>query len=56
LWDSGQRQRTVALWGDAAAASICRAEFDVTYLISQIDPEVGTFFYANLQAEGKITL
>lgn len=28
---------------------------DVTYLISQIDPEVGSF-YANLQAEGKITL
>ena len=28
---------------------------DVTYLISQIDPEVGDF-YTNLQAEGKITL
>ena len=28
---------------------------DVTYLISQIDPEVGEF-YANLQAQGKITL
>lgn len=28
---------------------------DVTYLISQIDPEVGEF-YANLQAEGKIAL
>jgi uncharacterized protein YhdP len=28
---------------------------DVTYLISQIDPEVGAF-YANLQAEGKIAL
>ena len=28
---------------------------DVTYLISQIDPEVGEF-YANLQAEGKFTL
>ena len=35
---------------DFAAPSL-----DVTYLISQIDPEVGTF-YANLQAEGKITL
>jgi len=28
---------------------------DVTYLISQIDPEVGAF-YANLQAQGKIAL
>jgi uncharacterized protein involved in outer membrane biogenesis len=28
---------------------------DVTYLISQIDPEVGEF-YTNLQAEGKISL
>jgi len=28
---------------------------DVTYLISQIDPEIGEF-YANLQAEGKIAL
>jgi hypothetical protein len=30
-------------------------DLDVTHLISQIDPEVGEF-YANLQAEGKITL
>jgi uncharacterized protein involved in outer membrane biogenesis len=30
-------------------------DLDVTYLISQIDPQVGEF-YNNLQAEGKITL
>lgn len=41
---------TPQLLFDFAAPSL-----DVTYLISQIDPEVGTF-YANLQAEGKITL
>jgi uncharacterized protein YhdP len=46
-WRYGE---TPPLLFDFAAPSL-----DVTYLISQIDPEVGTF-YANLQAEGKITL
>lgn len=34
---------------------VAAPNLDVTYLISQIDPEVGEF-YANLQAEGKIAL
>ena len=46
-WRYGE---TPPLLFDFAAPSL-----DVTYLISQIDPEVGSF-YANLQAEGKITL